>query len=225
MNPRARPAARERGRPGRLRAAMARARHGRVSRGPLQLARSRAARRHGPPEPVCCPLFPGHPCPTTSSACDRGTATGKSASWASCGTSIAGRRATNNWCAPRWRAAISCAGSPESTTSRSSTGTCALPCGPTRGPPDFTMRWNQSSAQDFGTRGKVLLDLEDNRFLVPDTEPIAAPRARALATVCLLVSPLARAHRFVGPNSARSHESRTVAHLDNGLADHGLIPS
>jgi ATP-binding cassette subfamily B protein len=48
-----------------------------------------------------------------------------------------------------------------------------------QGPAQFTMRWNQSAAQDFGTRGKVLLDLEDNRFLVPDTEALP-PRQREL---------------------------------------------
>jgi hypothetical protein len=36
------------------------------------------------------------------------------------------------------------------------------------GPETFTMRWSQSQAQDFGAHGKVLLDLEDNRYLVPD---------------------------------------------------------
>ncbi len=41
-----------------------------------------------------------------------------------------------------------------------------------QGPARFTMRWTQSQAQDFGARGKVLLDLEDNRFLVPDTEDL-----------------------------------------------------
>jgi ABC-type multidrug transport system ATPase subunit len=37
-----------------------------------------------------------------------------------------------------------------------------------QGPGQFTMRWSQSQAQDFGTNGKVLLDLEDNRYLVPE---------------------------------------------------------
>lgn len=32
------------------------------------------------------------------------------------------------------------------------------------------MRWTPSQAQDFGARGKVLVDLEDNRFLAPDVE-------------------------------------------------------
>jgi ATP-binding cassette, subfamily B, bacterial len=40
------------------------------------------------------------------------------------------------------------------------------------GPETFTMRWSQSQAQDFGANGKVLLDLEDNRYLVPDVEAL-----------------------------------------------------
>ena len=39
-----------------------------------------------------------------------------------------------------------------------------------QGPTQFTDARNQSQAQDFGSRGKVLLDLEDNRFLVPDVD-------------------------------------------------------
>ncbi len=41
-----------------------------------------------------------------------------------------------------------------------------------QGPTRFTMRWTQSQAQDFGERGKVLLDTEDNRFLIPDTDDL-----------------------------------------------------
>ena len=48
-----------------------------------------------------------------------------------------------------------------------------------QGPARFTMRWNQSQAQDFGARGKVILDLEDNRFLVPDVDALP-PREREL---------------------------------------------
>ena len=40
------------------------------------------------------------------------------------------------------------------------------------GPRRFTMRWSQSQVQDFGDRGKVLLDLDDNRFLVPDVNAL-----------------------------------------------------
>lgn len=47
------------------------------------------------------------------------------------------------------------------------------------GPRRFTMRWSQSHVQDFGERGKVLLDLDDNRYLVPDAEALP-PRERDL---------------------------------------------
>ncbi len=40
------------------------------------------------------------------------------------------------------------------------------------GPRKFTMRWSQAQVQDFGESGKVLLDLDDNRFLVPDIEAL-----------------------------------------------------
>ncbi len=43
-----------------------------------------------------------------------------------------------------------------------------------QGPVSFTMRWSQSQVQDFGESGKILLDLEDNRFIVPDVN--ALPR-------------------------------------------------
>lgn len=48
-----------------------------------------------------------------------------------------------------------------------------------QGPARFTMRWTQSQVQDFGLRGKVLLDLDDNRFLIPDVDALPA-RERAL---------------------------------------------
>jgi ABC-type multidrug transport system ATPase subunit len=47
------------------------------------------------------------------------------------------------------------------------------------GPRRFTMRWSQSQVQDFGERGKVLLDLDDNRYLIPDVEALP-PRERDL---------------------------------------------
>jgi ABC-type transport system involved in Fe-S cluster assembly fused permease/ATPase subunit len=47
------------------------------------------------------------------------------------------------------------------------------------GPRRFTMRWSQSQVQDFGERGKVLLDLDDNRYLVPDVQELE-PREREL---------------------------------------------
>ena len=47
------------------------------------------------------------------------------------------------------------------------------------GPKRFTMRWSQSQVQDFGERGKMLLDLDDNRFLVPDVQTLP-PKEREL---------------------------------------------
>ncbi len=41
-----------------------------------------------------------------------------------------------------------------------------------QGPTRFTMRWTQTQVQDFGARGKVIVDLEDNRYLVPDVEAL-----------------------------------------------------
>jgi ATP-binding cassette subfamily B protein len=43
-----------------------------------------------------------------------------------------------------------------------------------KGREKFAMRWSQSQAQDFGRRGKIISDTEDNRFVVPDVE--ALPR-------------------------------------------------
>jgi hypothetical protein len=38
------------------------------------------------------------------------------------------------------------------------------------GPAQFTMRSSHSQALDFGPAGKLLLDVDDNRYLVPDVE-------------------------------------------------------
>lgn len=40
------------------------------------------------------------------------------------------------------------------------------------GPRQFTMRWSQTQVQDFGESGKILLDLDDNRYLVPDVDAL-----------------------------------------------------
>ena len=57
-----------------------------------------------------------------------------------------------------------------------------------QGPAEFTMRWNQSHAQDFGARGKMLLDLEDNRFLVPDVDELPLRDRELLQRVRVLVN-------------------------------------
>lgn len=48
-----------------------------------------------------------------------------------------------------------------------------------RGPTTFMMRWSQNQAQDFGPHGKMLLDVDENRFLAPDTTAFS-PRERML---------------------------------------------
>jgi ATP-binding cassette subfamily B protein len=47
-----------------------------------------------------------------------------------------------------------------------------------RGPVQFTMRHSHSQAQDHGANGKLLLDVDDNRYLIPDVE--ALPRRQHL---------------------------------------------
>ncbi len=59
--------------------------------------------------------------------------------------------------------------------------------GTPHGPRRFTMRWSQSQVQDFGERGKMLLDLDDNRFLVPDVQKLPPKERELFPAVCLLV--------------------------------------
>ena len=33
---------------------------------------------------------------------------------------------------------------------------------------EFVLRYTQDSAQDYGERGKMLLDVDENRYLIPD---------------------------------------------------------
>ncbi len=40
------------------------------------------------------------------------------------------------------------------------------------GPQRFTMRWTQSQAIDFGEQGKLIIDSEDNRYLVRDVDSL-----------------------------------------------------
>ena len=36
----------------------------------------------------------------------------------------------------------------------------------------FYMRWSQDKAVDYGKNGKVLIDVDDNRYLIPDVEEL-----------------------------------------------------
>jgi ATP-binding cassette subfamily B protein len=47
-----------------------------------------------------------------------------------------------------------------------------------RGPAHFTMRNSHSQAQEYGENGKLLLDVDDNRYLIPDVD--ALPRRQYL---------------------------------------------
>jgi ATP-binding cassette subfamily B protein len=44
-----------------------------------------------------------------------------------------------------------------------------------RGPEEVMMRWSQSQAQDHGKGGKILIDVDDNQYLIPDVD--ALPRS------------------------------------------------
>ncbi len=42
-----------------------------------------------------------------------------------------------------------------------------------KGTLSFFMRWQLDRAVDYGQRGKVLIDLDNNRYLIPDTEKLS----------------------------------------------------
>jgi len=42
------------------------------------------------------------------------------------------------------------------------------------GPQRFGMRWSQSQAIDFGRHGKLIYDVEDNQYIIPDLEALPA---------------------------------------------------
>jgi hypothetical protein len=46
-----------------------------------------------------------------------------------------------------------------------------------KGPVSFFMRWSQDRAVDYGRHGKVIIDLERNRYLIPDLGKLS-PRER-----------------------------------------------
>jgi len=41
-----------------------------------------------------------------------------------------------------------------------------------KGPASFMVPWRQERAVDYGRSGKVLLDVDDNRYLIPDLEKL-----------------------------------------------------
>jgi ATP-binding cassette subfamily B protein len=45
----------------------------------------------------------------------------------------------------------------------------------TAGARDFIMKWASETAQDYGPQGKVLVDVEENRYVIPDTTKLPFP--------------------------------------------------
>ncbi len=43
-----------------------------------------------------------------------------------------------------------------------------------KGHAEFLMPWRHDRAFDYGSRGKVLIDVDDNRYLIPDLEKLPA---------------------------------------------------
>jgi hypothetical protein len=43
-----------------------------------------------------------------------------------------------------------------------------------KGPAKFLMRWHHDRAVDYGRGGKVLLDVDENRYLIPDLQTLPA---------------------------------------------------
>ncbi len=57
-------------------------------------------------------------------------------------------------------------------------GLVALKVDTDKGPVDFLMRWKIDRAVDYGEAGKVLIDLDENRYLIPDLRKLT-PRELA----------------------------------------------
>jgi hypothetical protein len=53
-------------------------------------------------------------------------------------------------------------------------GFVAIDADTDKGHVDFLMRWQQDRAVNYGKAGKVLIDVNNNRFLIPDVEALSA---------------------------------------------------
>lgn len=47
---------------------------------------------------------------------------------------------------------------------------------------EFIMPWRQDRAEDYSERGKLLLDVYDNRYIIPDVSVLPAPDRRRLTS-------------------------------------------
>jgi len=48
-----------------------------------------------------------------------------------------------------------------------------------KGPVKFFMRWSQDRAVDYGRRGKVVIDLDNNRYLIPNLDALSTKERNA----------------------------------------------
>ena len=51
-------------------------------------------------------------------------------------------------------------------------GYIAIEADTDKGPVEFLMRWQHDRAVDYGRRGKVIIDVHDNRYLIPDMDKL-----------------------------------------------------
>ena len=51
-------------------------------------------------------------------------------------------------------------------------GFVALDVDTDKGPASFMMHWSHDRAVDYGRRGKILIDVDDNRYLIPDLDAL-----------------------------------------------------
>ena len=57
-------------------------------------------------------------------------------------------------------------------------GMVALDVDTDKGPASFMIRWRNDRAVDYGRRGKVLIDLDENRYLIPNLDKLS-PKERS----------------------------------------------
>ena len=57
-------------------------------------------------------------------------------------------------------------------------GYVAIDADTDKGPVSFMMRWQHASAVDYGRNGKVLIDLDDNRYVIPDVTALPTRQLR-----------------------------------------------
>jgi hypothetical protein len=52
-----------------------------------------------------------------------------------------------------------------------------------KGPANFLMRWSNDRAVSFGRGGKLLIDVNDNRYLIPKVDELPARERRTFTRI------------------------------------------